>query len=418
MTTKADHPATTHSRRITTLGVLFAGQGVLVVSFGAFSLFLPRIQPELRFDYQQAGIVLAGSTLVYALMQIPAGFLADRFGPRQIYVFGLAGFTCVTLAIASLNSYVILLVVMVLGGFFRSLFFTPGLLLVSRWFAPRHRATSMGGFIAGMLTFNALLALIGPEIESTVGWRTIFQVLSGLGLITTILFLYFASDPPVSQQQAPVHLGDVPGLFQHRFMWLIAGIQFVRLAVVYAFQLWLPTYLVADVHLSLSRAGNVVALALLLMALSNLVGGYVADRIRRPVMVIYGSLAVLTATCFVLSNATNQTWVLVAIAVSAFFMQFYFGPLFAVPVELLGPRIAGTASGFGNAFANMGGCALVFVLGAVKKNTGSFALGFTVLSVMAATGMVLGLLLACERRRILASFGTHDTHPIGRTKRL
>jgi len=74
--------------------------------------------------------------------------------------------------------------------------------------------------------------------------------------------------------------------------------------------------------------------------------------------------------------------------VTAFFVQLYFGPLFALPVEMLGPRTAGLASGFGNFFANIGGFTFTYTLGALKDATGSFAVGFYSLSGLCVIGLL------------------------------
>jgi sugar phosphate permease len=66
-------------------------------------------------------------------------------------------------------------------------------------------------------------------------------------------------------------------------------------------------------------------------------------------------------------------------------------------------RVAGTAIGFTNLFANIGGFACVYALGAVKDSTGSFASGFAGISVACLAGVVLAVVLARLRTRALAA---------------
>ena len=93
---------------------------------------------------------------------------------------------------------------------------------------------------------------------------------------------------------------------------------------------------------------------------------------------------------------------LLVIAVNSIFLQFYFGPLFLVPLEVLGSRIAGTATGFSNLFANIGGFLTAYALGAVKDQTGSFTWGFVGISVICLTGVVLAMVLAGMRAKALS----------------
>jgi nitrate/nitrite transporter NarK len=117
-----------------------------------------------------------------------------------------------------------------------------------------------------------------------------------------------------------------------------------------------------------------------LTAPSNFIGGYVSDRVNRPLAVIGGSLVVLAATTLLLPRVHSIGLLLAVIALNAVTMQLYFGPLFAVPVEMFGARSAGLVSGFGNFFANLGGFTFVYALGAIKDATGSFQSGFSALS--------------------------------------
>ncbi|HZM46201.1 MAG TPA: hypothetical protein VFC14_15300 [Burkholderiales bacterium] len=92
---------------------------------------------------------------------------------------------------------------------------------------------------------------------------------------------------------------------------------------------------------------------------------------------------------------------------------FYFGPLFLVPVEVLGNRVAGTTIGFSNLFANIGGFTCVYALGVVRDRSGSFAWGFQGIVALCLVGVVLAILLARMRTRALgvAAGGLSSVEP-------
>jgi sugar phosphate permease len=96
---------------------------------------------------------------------------------------------------------------------------------------------------------------------------------------------------------------------------------------------------------------------------------------------------------------------LIVVAVNAIFVQFYFGPLFLVPVEVLGHRMAGSATGFANLFANIGACLSAFGLGVVKDKAGTFTVGYFALAALCVIGVGLSIVLARVRRSALASVG-------------
>ena len=91
---------------------------------------------------------------------------------------------------------------------------------------------------------------------------------------------------------------------------------------------------------------------------------------------IGGSLAVLACTSALLVVVESIPLLVLVVAVNSIFLQFYFGPLFYVPVEVLGPRVAGMSAGFSNMFANIGALVFAYALGVVKDRAGAFKWGF------------------------------------------
>jgi MFS transporter, ACS family, D-galactonate transporter len=136
---------------------------------------------------------------------------------------------------------------------------------------------------------------------------------------------------------------------------------------------------------------------------SNALGGYASDRLRNPPLVIGGSLAVLACTSALLVVVESIPALVLVVAVNAVFLQFYFGPLFYVPVEVLGQRVAGISTGFSNMFANIGGLTFAYALGVVKDSAGAFKWGFIATSAVCVVGVALAFVLARMRASALAA---------------
>jgi len=185
-------------------------------------------------------------------------------------------------------------------------------------------------------------------------------------------------------------------------MWVCAALQFIRYGVFISFSFWLPSLLVADRGMTVQQAGLVVAMAAAFTGPSNALGGYVSDRLRNPPLVIGGSLAVLACTSTLLVITQSIPILLIVVATNAIFLQFYFGPLFYVPVEVLGQRVAGLSTGYSNLFANVGALVFAYALGVVKDKAGTFNWGFYSLSIACLIGLGLSTALARIRRRALA----------------
>ena len=372
------------------------------LTFSGVPLFLPLIREDFDITFTQAGLLSAAATFSYALGQIPAGYLSDRYGPRRLIFIGLAGWSAFSLLLGLAQGFAMALLTQFLAGAFRALLFAPGLSLLTAWFPRERRALAISLYMVGGFAGTVVLSLAGPLFAARFGWRTAFMAFAALGIVMAFVFLRGAREKARDHASAPITFHDLLHLARQPIMWICSALQFVRFAVVTAFNLWLPSLLIVDRGLSVQTAGLIVAMCAAFTAPSNAAGGYVSDRLRDPPKVIAASLAVLAATSLMLVSFDSLPVTLIVIAVNSVFLQFYFGSLFLVPMEILGPRVAGTATGFANLFANIGGVTAAFALGIVKDYSGSFTWGFAGISLLCLTGVGLTFWMASIRRAALA----------------
>lgn len=373
-------------------------QSLQALAFGGIALFLPLIRHDLNLTFSQAGTLAAASSGVYALMQIPSGYLADRFTPKRLFLIGLLGTNVLTLLFSTLRSYEYLLVNQALSGFCRALVFAPGLLLISSHFPANRRATAMGIYVAGGFGSNIMLSALGPFLVGPLGWRWLFVIFAAVGLLTLAAY-WWLGKATGSTPAAPRRLSELAHLLHQPVLWITGFIQFVRLAVVQSVAFWLPSYVVSDKGFSLATAGLVVLVGAAVTAPANFLGGYFSDRFNRPLLVIGLSMGVLATTLSALSMVTSLWAVLAVIAINSIFIQVYFGPLFSIAIQHLGDANAGIVSGFGNFCANLGGFALVYLLGRVKDATGQFQAGLLTLALLCVFGLVATVGLGIYSRR-------------------
>jgi nitrate/nitrite transporter NarK len=260
----------------------------------------------------------------------------------------------------------------------------------------------MGVYVIGGVSGNILLSLIGPFLVGHYGWRPPFIAFAALGIGMAFVYLAFGKQKPAVGPRHPVSVLDAFQLFRYPIMWVCAGIQFIRFGVTTSFNFWLPSLLVADRGLSLQTAGFITAMGFALTGPSNAFGGYVSDRLRNPPLVIGASLGVLACTSALLVVVDSIPLLVLVVALNAVFLQFYFGPLFYVPVEVLGARVAGISAGFCNMFANLGALVFAYALGVVKDSAGAFTWGFVATGAVCVIGVALSGLLARMRKKALA----------------
>lgn len=373
------------------------------LTFSGIALFLPLIRDDLRLSFAEGGMLAAAMTLTYGLCQIPAGYLSDRFGPKRLFFLGFLVWSALSLTLGLIHSFWLAVVNQLVAGAFRALMFAPGLSLLASWFPQERRATAMSLYMVGGFSGTILVSLGGPWLATQLGWRHAFIALAALGVAAAFVFHFYGREKPRKGFGATVSIIEALQLFRHRILWVCSGIQFVRFSIVTAFAFWLPSLLVADRGFSLEAAGLVAAMSAALTAPSNALGGYVSDRLKNPPLVIGGSLAILAAASVLMVVVQSTALLLAVIVIGSVFLQFYFGPLFFVPVEVLGQRTAGTAIGFSNLFANVGGALSAYGLGMARDAAGSFFWGFVGIGALCLTGAGLSIVLARMRNRALAA---------------
>ena len=387
---------------VLTVSLVIFCQGFQGLSFGAVALFLPLIREDLHISFAQAGMLSAASTFTYAIGQIPAGYLSDRFGSKRLFFVGMLGTALLSLSLGMIQSFDWAFVNQVVSGVFRALLFAPGMALIASWFPPTRRATAMSLHVVGVFSGNIVLSLVGPFLVVRYGWRPPFMLFAVLGGCAAFVYVALGKEKTIAGPRHPVGMLDVFKLFRYSIMWVCAGIQFVRFGVATSFNFWLPSLLVSDRGLSLQAAGLITAIGAALSMPANALGGYVSDRLKNPPLIIGGALAVLACTSALLVLVHSIPALVLVVAINSIFVQIYFGPLFFVPVEVLGPRAAGMSTGFSNMFANFGGLIFAYALGVVKDKAGSFTWGFLATSAACLVGLLLTVLLARMRNKALA----------------
>jgi nitrate/nitrite transporter NarK len=253
-----------------------------------------------------------------------------------------------------------------------------------------------------MLLGNVVLDIVGPLLIVGFGWRFTFISFAAVGIVVSFAFLRFGKEPlSRGEQRKNVTIREMLSLFRHRVMWVCGVIQYIRLAVARGIEFWLPSLLVDEKGLSLQLTGLIIAVRFVLISPSNILGGYVSDRLRNPTVVIGFSLIILAITTGLFIVIDNIIALVVVIFINAVFVQMYFGPLFTVPIEMLGTRTAGISRGFSNFFANLGSLSFIYLLGVLKDITGSFDSGYCAIVVACVIGLVFTVLLEKMRRKAI-----------------
>lgn len=154
------------------------GVAVLVVAndFTALSVALPAIEHDLHVDVTTVQWVINGYAMVFGVLIVTGGRLADMLGRRRIFMLGAAIFALFSVIGGLAPDIWVLLACRFLMGIGGAMMW-PAILGMTYGLLPPDKAGLAGGVILGAAGFgNAVGPLLGGVLTDSVGWRWIFYV--------------------------------------------------------------------------------------------------------------------------------------------------------------------------------------------------------------------------------------------------
>ena len=177
------------------------------------SVAQPEIAKEFGLSKTAMGLVLAAFTWAYALGQIPAGWLGDRFGPRKVLAVIMswwaiaAAMTGAAVGLYSLFSARFLLGLGEAGAFPVA---SRGMQL---WFPRSERGRIQGTTHFFSRFAVAVTPFVAGSIMLAFGWRAIFYIFGSLGVIWAIAFSFFYRNLPEEHKSVNrAELAQIRGL--------------------------------------------------------------------------------------------------------------------------------------------------------------------------------------------------------------
>lgn len=148
---------------------------------------------DLSLTATETGLVLSSFFLGYALMQMPGGLLADKFGAKRILLIAVIVWSIFTGLTAVAWSLGALIVVRFLFGIGEGGFQPSASKIISTSFPENERSRTMSIMISSGAIMALLVPIISAYLLETIGWQAIFVIAGLLGVF--IAFLYWEFIP-------------------------------------------------------------------------------------------------------------------------------------------------------------------------------------------------------------------------------
>lgn len=382
------------ARRLSTL--LALAVFINYVDRGNLATAAPVLAKELHLSATQIGILLSSFYWTYAISQLGAGWMAERFPVRRVIAAGFTIWCVATIFTGLVSGFIALLCLRLVLGFGESVAFPCSSKLLAENVSVNRRGRSNADIAIGLALGPAFGTYAGGMILARFGWRALFLSLGALSLLWLVPWLTGpARELPERRAEHERSGPSLLDIVRRREAMGAALGHFCGNYIFYFVLSWLPFYLVQERGYSLERMAILGGLTYLMHAIGAFVTGIVTDRwIERgetPHRVY--------TTTLVTSQASSAICLLgvllggtVLSSVSLLAVGFTFGlaspTLYAVAQLLAGPNAAGRWVGFQGFVGNLAGIAGPAITGFLVDSSGSFYSAFVLAIAVSLVGVL------------------------------
>jgi MFS family permease len=358
------------------------------------SIAAPLLQDELGLSNWQLGKLLSVFFWTYGCMQIPAGWLVDRFEVKWVFAAGFFVWSAATATTAILHGFGAWVVIRIILGIGESIAFPAySKILGSGRFNESHRGLGNAAIMAGLSLGPAVGMLVGGTVVGRFGWRPFFLVLGLASLLWLIPWLAWMPTGTTSAAPPSEYKVRILDIFRERSAWGTCLGQICINYSLYFLVTWLPTYLVHGRHLSMDRMARVGGLIFFLAAASAIATGKFSDRwiasgasaTRVRKTLLGGGMTGLGV--FLAAAAVAPDKLLVwALAPAGVCLGVNGAHCWAVTQTLAGPRVSGRWTGVQNFVGNFAGAFAPAITGYLLARTGEFYWPFVSAAIISWIG--------------------------------
>ena len=379
------------------------------------SLALPDIARDLHMNPTQEGNAFGVFFVGYMVLQIPGGYLAERWSAKRfvstlLVVWGFCAILC-----GLVQTDVEFWVARFLLGVAEGGVWPATLVLLAHWFPRPERARANAYWMLCLPAAVVISSPISGWILGRWGWRAMIISEGALPFLWLIIWTYYIADHPREARWiSPEERGYLEDTLQRESAQLDTQPQetilrtFLRPEVLflvliyflmncgnYGYQAWLPSAIEKSARgLSSFEVGVLYAIPYGVTMVGMVLNSQHSDRRheRRGHLAFALAWGGVFLIAGVLASHVSAALSFLLIALVGAGSYGGHGPFWAIPTETLPRKVAGSAMGLINAVGNLGGYFGPLAVGFLNKETGRFDYGFGLLGIGLVAGGVLSAL--------------------------
>lgn len=346
------------------------------------SVMATQMMQTFHVSAEGFGVISAFYFYAYAPMQLPAGLLFDRYGPRKLMTCALILCAVGSFFFASTDSVVTASIGRMLIGIGSAFSFIGVLVLVSRWFPLQHFAI-LAGIAQSMSSVGAMFGEVPlAALIDQVGWRQASFILAVIGLLLAVLLWFCIRDYPHQPTQS---LPNRRFRDEWKRLMEVCSRSYTWSTGAYAFCIWTPIavfaalwgvpFLQEKYQVSVVVASGLCSMIWIGIGIGSPLLGWVSDR-------FYSRRLALAASSVFGLGATLMLLYVPNVSISWMYVVLFFLGLgaggqtvsFAVVKDNNPGHLVGTASGFNNLSVLLGGAIFQPLVGVILHRSSEWHL--------------------------------------------
>lgn len=362
------------------------------------------IADDLHIEIAEFGALGSAFLIGYAVLQVPSGWLADRWGSRRTLALYAVLWSALTGLIGLSRDFWSAAGIWLAMGMAQAGIFPCAAKAIGGWFPDTQKATASGLVGASTMLGTALASTLTASLltRATWTWQFIYVIYALAGIAWTIGFMLTIPEREraATTQTPAMTVNDWRRMLASVPMWFICGQQFFRAAAMIFFINWFPTFLQDSRGLSELAAGVRASWVNGGALMGGVCGGFFSDwllrttgwrRVSRQGIAVVGLS--IAACLVVLTHFVDDVDVAVTLfAIGAFTAGFGGVSGYTVTIEFGGRRI-GVVFATMNMCGNFGAAISTFAAGAVVQQTGSWDIALFLFAVIFIVDAVCWALL-------------------------
>ena len=157
---------------------------------------------DLNMNKTQFGMLASMFAAGYALMQVPAGIMAEKFGPKKMLTFALVWWSAFTILTGVVRNHGLLYAMRFLFGVGEGPMYPSNAVFNTYWFAKSEKGRASSALLAGSYFGPVIAPFVTIAIYQAFGWEAVFFIFGAIGIVIAALWLVIAKDLPEHHKMA------------------------------------------------------------------------------------------------------------------------------------------------------------------------------------------------------------------------